>query len=123
MKIYFDDPEYDGQFLRTLDYGPLGAQIGEAWAIAAEIQPGDAESWYKAWSSYADRLYDLAGKSQAAGNRISARNTFFRASNYFRNAYIFMFSLPVDPRVIETYEKQTDHSKKLRHYSTNPSKC
>jgi len=40
MKIYFADPEYDGQFLRTLDYAPLGAQIGEAWAIAAPDQSG-----------------------------------------------------------------------------------
>ncbi len=34
-EIYFDDPEYNGQFLRTLDYAPLGAQIGEAWAAIA----------------------------------------------------------------------------------------
>jgi len=31
MKIYFDNPEYDGQFLRAVDHAPLGAQIGEAW--------------------------------------------------------------------------------------------
>ena len=112
MKIYFDDLEYDGQFLRTLDYDPLGAQIGEAWAIAGDIKEGDAESWYNAWSSYADRLYDLAVKSQAAGNRVSARNAFLRASNYYRTAYIFMFALPVDPRVIEAYTKQTDSFQK-----------
>jgi hypothetical protein len=40
MKIYFDDPEYDGQFLRSVDYTPVGAQIGEAWAIAAQIEVG-----------------------------------------------------------------------------------
>jgi len=28
MKIYFADPEYDGRFLRALDYAPLGAQMG-----------------------------------------------------------------------------------------------
>jgi hypothetical protein len=32
VKVYFDNPELDGQFLRALDYAPLGAQIGEAWA-------------------------------------------------------------------------------------------
>ena len=48
MKIYFDDPEYDGQFLRALDHAPLGAQIGEAWAIAAGIRAKDAASWYNA---------------------------------------------------------------------------
>ena len=56
MKIYFDNPEFDGQFLRALDYAPLGAQIGETWAIAAQIEAGDTEGWYKAWSGYADRL-------------------------------------------------------------------
>jgi hypothetical protein len=108
MKIYFDNPEYDGQFLRTLDYAPLGAQIGEAWAIAAQIQPGNTVSWYNAWSSCADRLYQLGLKSRAAGHRVSARGAFLRASNYYRTAYIFMFAVPVDPRVFEAYEKQTD---------------
>lgn len=108
MKIYFEDPEYDAQFLRALDYAPLGAQIGEAWVIAGEIRTPDAESWYHAWSSYADRLYDIATKSHAAGRQVSARNTFLRASNYYRSAYIFMFALPVDPRVIEAYKKQTE---------------
>jgi len=101
MKIYFDDPEYDGQFLRALDYTPLGAQIGEAWAIAGQIQSGDPVNWYNVWSSYADRLYEVALESHAAGHRVSARNAFLRASNYYRNAYIFMFAAPVDPRVIE----------------------
>jgi hypothetical protein len=73
MKIHFDDPEYDGQFLRTLDHAPLGAQLGEAWAIAAEIRAAAAASWYNAWSSYADRLYDLAVKfhgCRAPGQRV-----------------------------------------------------
>jgi len=112
MKIYFGDAEYDGQFLRAIDYAPAGAQIGEAWAIAAQIQAGDKTSWYKAWSSYADRLYELAVKSRDAGHRVSARNAFLRASNYYRTAYIFMFALPVDPRVIDAYEKQTDAFRK-----------
>src|SRR5438477_12617299 len=112
MKIYFDKPEYDRQFLRALDHGPRGAQIGEAWGIAAQIEAGGAASWYNAWSSFADRLYQVAVKSRAAGHRVSGRNAFLRASNYYRTAYIFMFALPVDPRVIEAYEKQTDSFQK-----------
>lgn len=27
MKIYFDNLEFDAQFLRAIDYAPLGAQI------------------------------------------------------------------------------------------------
>jgi pimeloyl-ACP methyl ester carboxylesterase len=112
MKIYFDNPEYDGQLLRAIDYAPLGAQIGEAWTIARRIKAADAASWYGAWSAYADRLYALAVKARDAGHRVSARNAFLRASNYYRSAYIFMFALPVDPRVIEAYEKQTDAFRK-----------
>jgi len=108
VKIYFDNPEFDGQFLRAIGYVPLGAQVGEAWAIAAQIQPGDTTSWFNAWSSYADRLYELAVKSRAAGHWVSARNAFLRASNYYRTSFIFMFALPVDPRVVEAYDKQTE---------------
>jgi pimeloyl-ACP methyl ester carboxylesterase len=108
VKIYFDNPEFDGQFLRALDYAPLGAQIGEAWAIAAQIEAGDTEGWYKAWPGYADRLYSVAVTSRAAGHQVSARNAFLRASNYFRASYIFMFALPVYPRVVEGYDRQTD---------------
>lgn len=93
MKIYFGDPKYGGQFLRALDYAPAGAQIGEAWAIAAQIKVGDTTSWYDAWSSYADQLYELAVKARDAGHQVSARNAFLRASNYYRTAYIFMFAL------------------------------
>ena len=120
MKIYFDDPEYDGQFLRAVDYAPAGAQIGEAWAIAAQIQAGDKTSWYNEWSSYADRLYELAVKSRDAGHRVSARNAFLRASNYYRTAYIFMFAVPVDPRVVDAYEKQTDAFRKAAELFERP---
>ena len=72
------------------------------------MQAGDATGWYNAWSSYAERLYEIAIESRAGGHRVSARNAFLRASNYYRTAYIFMFALPVDPRVIEAYDKQTD---------------
>jgi len=112
MKIYFGDPEYDEQFLRSVDYAPVGAQIGEAWTIAAQIQAADKTSWYNAWSSYADRLYKVAVKSRDAGHPVSARNAFLRASNYYRTAYIFMFAVPVDQRVIDAYEKQTDAFRK-----------
>src|SRR3954447_7978999 len=57
-------------------------------------------------------LYDLAVTLQAAGDRVSACNAFLRASNYYRTAYIFMFAVPVDSRVIEAYQEQTDSFQK-----------
>src|SRR5260370_18870175 len=82
--------------------------MGEAWTVGAQIKGGDVTSWYNAWSSYANRLYEVAVQSRDAGHPVSARNAFLRASNYYRTAYIFMFAVPVDPRVIDAYEKQTD---------------
>jgi len=76
------------------------------------VRVGDAQSWYHAWSVYADRLYDLAVKLYAMGHRVSACNAFLRASNYYRTAYNFMFALPVDRLVIEGYEKRTDSFQK-----------
>jgi len=38
MKIYFDNPEYDGQFLHAVDHASLGAQIGEAWTSETSSQ-------------------------------------------------------------------------------------
>jgi dienelactone hydrolase len=112
VKIYFDNPEFDGQFLRALSYAPVGTQIGEAWAIAAQIKPADTTGWYNAWSGYADQLYELATTCRAAGHRVSARDAFLRASNYYRTSYIFMFAVPVDPRVVGAYNKQTDAFRK-----------
>jgi hypothetical protein len=55
MKIYFGEPEYDGQFLRSINYAPAGAQIGEAWAIAAQIEAGDATSVRSCWAGDCQR--------------------------------------------------------------------
>jgi pimeloyl-ACP methyl ester carboxylesterase len=120
VKIYFENPEFDGQFLRAVAYAPIGAQIGEAWVIAAQIQPDDTTSWYEAWSGYADRLCDLAVQCSAAGYRVSARNAFLRASNYYRSSYIFMFALPVDPRVVDAYDKQAEAFQKAAALSEPP---
>jgi hypothetical protein len=84
VKIYFENPEFDGQFLRAVEYAPIGAQIGEAWVIAAQIQADDTTGWYKAWSGYADRLYDLAVQCSASGHRVSARNAFLCARYFFK---------------------------------------
>lgn len=109
MKLYFDNEEFDGQFGRTVGYTSAGgADIGECWATAATIKPGDADSWYDAWIKLGDRLYASAVASLDAGNRVSARSAFWRASNYYRNAYIVFFAIPVDPRVETAYDKQHD---------------
>src|SRR5262249_42487168 len=107
MKVLFDDPLFDGQFLRVLGhtcYG--GADVGECISTARRITPGDPESWQREWVATAGRVYADAEKSQAAGHTVSAREGYVRTSTYFRASYIFLYGAPVDPRLVEAFDRQ-----------------
>ena len=59
MKLYFDDEAFDGQLQRSVGKADSGmANIGECLAIAGQITGGDRDSWYRAWSGFADRLVE-----------------------------------------------------------------
>lgn len=109
MGRFFKDEMFDAQFLRAIGhtyYG--GADIGECLAAAGRIPDRDAERWHAEWSALAGRIYDLGQASLVAGQRVSARDAFLRASNYFRTAYTFLFQAPLDPRAVAAYDRQTE---------------
>lgn len=57
MKLFFDDVDFDGQLQRTVGKADSGmANVGECLEIAGQIAPGDRDSWYRAWSGFADQL-------------------------------------------------------------------
>src|SRR5262245_33257700 len=50
MKLYFDDADFDYQLQRTAAKGAYRAcDLGEIFAIASRIVPGDYESWHREW--------------------------------------------------------------------------
>lgn len=109
MKILFKDAVFDGQLLRALShvyYG--GADVGECISTAARIREGDTSSWYEQWSATAHRICSSAEKSFQQGHTQSAREAWLRASNYFRTAYIFLMSPPLDPRVTRAFDQQAE---------------
>jgi alpha-beta hydrolase superfamily lysophospholipase len=109
MKVVFDNAEYDGQFVRALAYTYYGgADVGECLTTARRITEGDDDSWYREWCATADRLYATAEASRAAGHRVSAREAYLRASNYYRTAYIFMYRTPVDPRALGALDRHRE---------------
>jgi pimeloyl-ACP methyl ester carboxylesterase len=113
MKILFKDPVFDGQLLRALShvyYG--GADVGECMSTAARIREGDPSSWHDEWSTTAQRLYSSAEQSLKQGRTQSACEAWLRASNYFRTAYIFIMSMPLDPRVPRAFDLQADAFRK-----------
>lgn len=56
MKLSFIDEEFDAQFGFRVGKTYLGmADLGECFATAARIAPGDSGSWAKEWGETADR--------------------------------------------------------------------
>jgi len=113
MKVCFADELFDAQLLRALNgvyYG--GADVGECFAAAQRIAEGSPESWHQEWLRTAERI-DAGGEASLAGGHVvSAREAFLRASNYYRTAYIFLIGTPVDPRLVQAFDKQTDAFRK-----------
>jgi dienelactone hydrolase len=90
MKLYFDDENFDGQLQRSIGKADSGmANVGECLAIAQQITPGDRDSWYQAWSGFADRLVQQGQTALTAGHRVSARSLLIRAAEYYRQAFFY----------------------------------
>jgi pimeloyl-ACP methyl ester carboxylesterase len=107
MPTVFKDDLFEAQWLRAVGHSIYGgAEIGECLAVARKIVELDAESWFAAWHTMAERIWTEAEQSRVAGHMISAKCAYLRASNYFRAAYTFMLQAPVDPRLREAYRRQ-----------------
>lgn len=63
-----------------------GADIGECFQVASQIEDGNYASWVAAWSAMGDRLHDIGQTAEAAGHTVSASEAFLRASTYYNTA-------------------------------------
>lgn len=91
---FFKDQTYNFQTLRALSDEPYGgSDTEEVLETVKHIRSGDAQGWYKAWSTTAERTLALVERTQDAQSRGGA---FLRAHTYFRTAE---FRLPPsDPK-------------------------
>jgi hypothetical protein len=90
MRLFFEDEGFDGQLQRSVGKADSGmANVGECLTIAAQITPGDRDSWYRAWAAFGSRLVEQADAARDAGHRVSARGAYLRAAEYFRQAFFF----------------------------------
>ena len=90
MKLFFDDVGFDGQLQRTVGKCDSGmANVGECLYIASLIAEGDRDSWYAAWSGFADGLVQQADAALENGHPVSARDCFVRAAEYYRQAFFW----------------------------------
>jgi acetyl esterase/lipase len=104
MRLVFEDQTFSFELLRTLGYAPYGgADIGECLVTASHIREGDFESWHEQWSKTARRVHALADSALQQGKRVSAREAYLRASNYYRTAEFFLHGNPHDPRLLAAW--------------------
>ena len=102
MHVHFDDAQFDFQTLRLLGSAASGdAEAGEVLSTANRIREGDFESWTVEWLQTAQRVHAIAEQSRERGHEVSAREAYFRASNYYRAAEFYLHGNPGDPRITD----------------------
>lgn len=115
MKVCFKDESFAFEFVRNLGfmyYG--GADLGEMIATAGEITEGDFESWYAGWHKRAQRTLSRADADFNAGHLVSARESYLRASTYFRTAEFYLHGEPDDPRILSESRASQRHTPRRR---------
>lgn len=104
MKLNFEDQAFSFELLRAVTYaGYQGAEIGECLATAARIEEGNFESWFVEWAKTADRTYQTALDCLKKQHRVSAREAFLRAHNYYRTGEFFLDG--TDERRMNNFEQ------------------
>jgi pimeloyl-ACP methyl ester carboxylesterase len=108
VRYHFQDNDMDFTFgsvvLGTVSNG--GAEIGEAFAVAAKIKDGDAASWQAEWLKMAALAEARGETSLKGGHTVSAAQQLLRASNYYRIGLMAM--LPDDPRLPQAGKKSRE---------------
>jgi dienelactone hydrolase len=109
VKLHFDDEAFDGQLQRSIGKADSGmANVGECLVIAEQVVPGDRDSWYSAWSGFAERLVERANEVLRDRHPVSARGSYLRASEYFRQAFFFHRSDLKGEKLLTAYGASVD---------------
>ncbi len=91
MKFLFEDPSFSFETLRAMGFAvDGGADLADVLVTASAIGEGDEVSWLREWKNTAQRVHRIAEECLAKGHRVSAREAFLRASNYYRTAEFYL---------------------------------
>jgi len=108
--LFPDDVQFWFETVRMFGAGEGGAAcFGEVLATSARITSGDYDSWYDAWNAIADRIAGEADAQLAKAHRITARDSYLRASNYYRSSEFFLHANAKDPRMARAYRRSIDY--------------
>jgi pimeloyl-ACP methyl ester carboxylesterase len=103
--VFESDDAFWFETLRSFSHTAYGgADFGEVLATAQKIEPGDFDSWHDEWLALAERIAGEARRCERRRHQVSARDSFLRASNYYRVAGSFLRGNPGDPRVTIAFD-------------------
>ncbi len=110
MPGLFNDQSFYFETLRAFGYAHYGgADIGEVLSTAGRIPDGDETAWYMQWRGLAERIHADAERSSSGGHHVSARESYLRASNYYRLCEFYTRAGPADdPLVREVGQLSVD---------------
>ncbi len=102
----FEHADMQFQFLIALGgVFERAADVGELFAIAAQIPDGDYDAWFAAFMAAGDRLLGIGESSEAAGDLVSAQEAYLRASTYYGQAYFFTYGTTEPDRIADVWEQ------------------
>jgi dienelactone hydrolase len=108
-RVFFRDPSYDGQLVRTLAAATVdAADLGETMATARRVGKLSGTAWHAAWARTASGAATVADAALRSGDGVTARQGFLRASEYFRQAYYFLRSDLDDERLQAAYRSHVE---------------
>lgn len=97
-----------------------GADFGECMVTVQRVGAGNVDDWHREWVATAGRVAAIGDDCTAAGHNASAQEAYFRACNYYRSSYFPLYGTPVDPRLVEAFDKETEVFLKGAALSTFP---
>jgi pimeloyl-ACP methyl ester carboxylesterase len=115
MKVDFADKLIGGfnyEFVRGVSAAGAGmAELGECFETMNYVRKDHFESWIEHWGATADRVSAFAMQQLNAGDRLSAKNAFLRASNYYRMAVFYVAH--GDPRHTALWKRSKECFQKM----------
>jgi hypothetical protein len=107
--LCFESASMNAQLVRAIDLGCAGGStIAECLMTAALVEDEDEVSWYEAWNATARRVEAIAEQALAENHLISARQTYLRASMYYRAAEFYMHAPAHLERALEAASRMKE---------------
>lgn len=103
--VFEGDDAFWFETLRSFSHAAYGGlDFGEVLATAQKIEPGDFDGWHDEWLALAERIAGEARCSEKRGYRVSGRDSFLRASDYYQMAGFFLHGNPADPPITIAFD-------------------